>query len=231
MYISIDLERLVLLHKHPEVNVVCDLVLLEAPDSAICVMPQDDPAFSFPLTDMELGMLYRNTTGDDRDHNRQQLRALVQDLTDRLPVMDVNPFELDRQIANRKKEEALQYVKGSYLPGKPISVFGQQVEAPKDVDAVIERVAPKEEARPAAPAKPPASPQPAPIAPAGGMRATVWDVADQLWEREGRPTGKSEVLALRKRMMEVLETDHGVKRTSSSNELGKWQKNRIPPRP
>jgi len=58
------------------------------------------------------------------------------------------------------------------------------------------------------------------------VREKIWAVADRMWEEAGRPTDKSKVLALRKQIMDTLEQD-GVKRTSSSNELGNWQKARI----
>ena len=58
------------------------------------------------------------------------------------------------------------------------------------------------------------------------MREKIWAVADRMWEEAGKPIEKGTVLALRKDIMNVLEQD-GVKRTSSSNELGNWQKARI----
>ena len=230
MYISIDLDRLVLLHKHPEVNIVCSLVVLEAPDATVCIMPVDNPALTYPLGDLELGMLYRNTTGVDTNHNGQALRALVDDLCDRLPVDDVALFELDRQIENRKTEHAVRYVKGSFLPGKPADLFARHVRAPNNPDAIAAQPAPQPVPGTSEAPNTAKLPQRAPAAaapPSKGVRAIVWEVADQLWGKEGKPTSKSEVLALRKRMMEVLESDHNVKRTSSSNELGHWQKSRV----
>lgn len=59
-----------------------------------------------------------------------------------------------------------------------------------------------------------------------GVRDKIWEVADRMWEEAGKPTDKRAVLALRKCMMDALERQD-VKRTSSSNELGNWQKARI----
>jgi hypothetical protein len=51
-----------------------------------------------------------------------------------------------------------------------------------------------------------------------------------MWADAGKPTGASAVLALRKQIMNKLE-EEGVKRTSSSNELGNWQKARLSAQP
>ena len=67
------------------------------------------------------------------------------------------------------------------------------------------------------------------VAPArtAGVRGVIWDHADKVWEAAGKPTNKGVVMALRKQMMTELE-GMGVKRTSSSNELGNWMKARVP---
>ena len=70
-------------------------------------------------------------------------------------------------------------------------------------------------------------PRAAPSAlPRGGTRETIWAEADRQWEEAGKPTDTSIILKLRKEIMNVLEAK-GVKRTSSSNELGNWQKFRL----
>lgn len=64
-------------------------------------------------------------------------------------------------------------------------------------------------------------------APNGQTSNLIWDVADEIWVNAGRPTELKLVLSLRKKIMQDLETLHGVKRNTASNELGKWQKARI----
>lgn len=64
-------------------------------------------------------------------------------------------------------------------------------------------------------------------APKGGTSNLIWDVADEMWINAGKPKDQKEVLALRKKMMQELETLHGVKKNTASNELGKWSKARI----
>lgn len=229
MYISIDVENLALLHKHDDPNVVCDLVELEAPEANICIMPIDLPGITYPLTEMELGVLYRNTTGTDSPvQGYQELTSVMDDLCNRMRVTDVDRFELDRQIVNRKGRMPLKYVKGSYLPSKaPPSLYSPKVKPPQDLAAVLACKpvgAPPATTPKATPTK---APQQPPAAPRKGVKGLIWEVADQLWERDGKPVERAQVLALRKRVMDVLETDHSVKRNTSSNELGNWQKNRV----
>lgn len=64
-------------------------------------------------------------------------------------------------------------------------------------------------------------------APKGQTSNLIWDVADEIWIGAGRPTDQKLVLTLRKKIMQDLETLHGVKKNTASNELGKWQKARI----
>ena len=237
MYVSIDCDNMRFLHKHHDVTVVCNLVHIEAPHVVICVTPYDIPSFLEDFTDMELLMLYRNTTGHDHtSHSGSALRAVLAELAERLPVTDVNAFEVERQAAfiPEGNEEPMKYVRGATRPGKPAELFPLQAQRNPDED-VVAAAKLRAPQRPAPVANSSAAPAPAarpqrPAAPPrkGGVRGTIWEVADSMWEKEGKPTAKAEVLALRKRMMEVLETDHGVKRTSSSNELGNWQKARIP---
>lgn len=75
--------------------------------------------------------------------------------------------------------------------------------------------------RPAAKVLPLAKP------PANGNRLVIWKVADAMWEAAGKPLDVPTVLTLRKQIMVALETEHGVKRTTSSTALGLWQKERL----
>lgn len=238
MYVSIDRENLKFLHKHADLHVVCNLVHIEAPNIAICIVDHDSDAFLSDYTGMELAMLYKNTSGHDHTgRSDSALRALLAELAGRLPTSDVNKFELDRQAASipEDNDQPLKYVKGATRPGKaPAELFPLKAERNSDEDAIAARAKQRAPQRPAsvastpAPASAAARPQRAPAAPRqGGVRAVIWEVADSMWEKEDKPTGKAEVLSLRKRVMDVLESDHAVKRTSSSNELGQWQKARL----
>lgn len=238
MYVSIDRENLKFLHKHEDIHVVCNLVHIEAPHIAICIMAYDSDVFLSDYTGMELAMLYKNTSGHDHSgRSNSALRAILAEMAERLPTSDVNKFELDRQAASipEDNDQPFRYVKGATRPGKPLAeLFPLRADRNADEDAVAASAKQRPAQRTATvastntPAAPVTRPQRAPAAPRqGGVRAVIWDVADGMWEKEGKPTGKAEVLSLRKRVMDVLESDHAVKRTSSSNELGQWQKARL----
>ena len=64
-------------------------------------------------------------------------------------------------------------------------------------------------------------------APRTGIKAVVWDVADRLWNEAGSPKAVDVVLVLRRKIMDELEGQHGIKRTTSSTALGEWQKVRL----
>lgn len=91
--------------------------------------------------------------------------------------------------------------------------------------AYIERGVPsvviQSEPKPVKPAREPSG------APRGSVSQTIWAVADEMWTAAGNPVLKDVVMRLRKTIMDKLESDYGVKRTSASNELGNWQKARI----
>ena len=45
-----------------------------------------------------------------------------------------------------------------------------------------------------------------------------------MWETEGKPMDTTVILALRQKIMKVLLEEHKIKTSTSSNELGRWQK-------
>lgn len=63
--------------------------------------------------------------------------------------------------------------------------------------------------------------------PRSGNRATIFEVADRMWEAAGAPKDIPAVLQLRKAVMTQLETECGIKKTTSSTALGEWQKARL----
>lgn len=242
MYVSVNVDVLQFMHKHISVGVVCDLCTIEANDAHVLITPYEGVYFLRDLTDAELRILYRNTTGGECHLNGNALRAVLEDLASRLPTTECNAFEVDRQAQYCEQLDdhtGARYVRNasrpaieSYLPlltctpnenEAQIAAAGAQRTRTKPLPPVTVTVATEHPTTPR-----PAPAQRAPSAPrSGGVRDTIWTVADDLWEKEGKPTDKGVVLALRRRIMDVLEADYQVKRTSSSNELGQWQKARI----
>lgn len=59
-----------------------------------------------------------------------------------------------------------------------------------------------------------------------GTGGQIWKRADELWAAAGSPKDQKVVLKLRKEWMGILEGE-GIKRTTSSSELGQWMKARL----
>ena len=222
MYISLDMQNMKIVHKHSSVNALCGLVHIELPDVAVTVCPIDMSVKH--KTDMEIKMLFRSCFPGQADHMPvAEMKSRILQFAEELPVTDLDELEVKRQADSIRDgdKKAYKYVKGSFRASRPAELFA---DATGDAVRASATVPASSAARPARPA---AAPRAATGAPrASGVREKIWAVADRMWEEAGKPTEKSTVLALRKDIMSALEQD-GVKRTSSSNELGNWQKARI----
>ncbi|HWV45061.1 MAG TPA: hypothetical protein VN039_03365 [Nitrospira sp.] len=239
MWIAIDTKHHKFLNiRHLSMHVVADLVWLESrlQDVLIC---SDEWPFLQGMNDIDMHILYKNTSGQAAKYVGDNLRAVLMHMAQQIPERDVNPVELDAQIRTLNEEEYIprRYVKGVMVPETlPKGTLGS-FSAPillTDEAAIVRlpRALPQVSERPRAAATPQANPSArparAPSAPRqGGVREVIWAVADRMWEAAGSPKDAKAVLELRKQMMTTLEADHGVKRTSSSNELGQWMKARI----
>lgn len=250
MYYLIDLDKLQVLRAHSNAFTIADLAVIECPDATYGIGSFDNIRRLFTYTEAELAQLYKNITGHSKPSTvaGNDLRALVVEAIQRIPECDVVPAEVTRQadwMSTHPKQAAQggwRYVKGSNKPsqGQPLLLQVEPASEPSKAVAAGHAMAPLPSTTPPPPREPgsaPASPNPrpasaprpagaAPAAPRGGVRQIIWDKADAMWANAGQPTGKAEVLSLRKLIMDELEKD-GVKRTSSSNELGNWQKSRI----
>lgn len=222
MYVSLDMQNMKIVHKHSLVNAVSGLVHIELPDVAVHVCPID--MIVKHKTDMEIKMLFRSCFPGQADHMPvAEMKSRILQFAEELPVTDLDELEVKRQADSIRDgdKKAYKYVKGSFRASRPAELFA---DATGDAVLAGATVPASSAARPVRPA---AAPRAATGAPrASGVREKIWAVADRMWEEAGKPTEKSTVLALRKDIMSALEQD-GVKRTSSSNELGNWQKARI----
>ena len=222
MYVSLDMQNMKIVHKHSSVNAVCGLVHIELPDVAVNVCPIDMTVKH--KTDMEIKMLFRSCFPGQADHMPvAEMKSKILQFAEEFPVTDLDELEVKRQADSIRDgdKKAYKYVKGSFRASRPAELFA---DATGDAVRAGATVPASSAARPVRPA---AAPRAATGAPrASGVREKIWAVADRMWEEAGKPTEKSTVLALRKDIMNALEQD-GVKRTSSSNELGNWQKARI----
>lgn len=245
MYILIDRERMVLLHKSQDVNSLANVAWIECHNAVYCIFPLDDATGFRDFTDMELGILYRNITGKDyHSLNRPQLLQVIFDLCSRIPESDINAFEADRQAEFVKEgdERRWLYVRGASRPAQKADLFEPECKTTEqseteETNARSGKLPALQ--RKAVPRKPstgsestvvnaqqPAKAQSGPKR--GTAKAIIWSVADKMWEDSGKPTDKTEVLSLRKVIMGHLEKEEGIKRASSSSELGQWHKTRAP---
>ena len=222
MSVSLDMQNMRIVHKHSSVNAVCGLVHIELPDVAVNVCPIDMTVKH--KTDMEIKMLFRSCFPGQADHMPvAEMKSRILQCAEEFPVTDLDELEVKRQADSIRDgdKKAYKYVKGSFRASRPAELFA---DATGDAARASATVPASSAARPVRPA---AAPRAATGSPrASGVREKIWAVADRMWEEAGKPTEKSTVLALRKDIMNALEQD-GVKRTSSSNELGNWQKARI----
>lgn len=239
MFVCVDIEALQFTHKHRVHEIVSGLAFLEACDRSTLVDSTENEHFLKNLNPLNCRWLYRNTCGEDITGTpdlvvRQMLAALVAKLPTTLAVQD----DLDAQIEAVQDDlhagKPWKYALGAKKPirlerldslhCKPLTNEEAEQAALQAPQLRAERAAPK----PAATAS--AAPQPAPAprkARAHSVRPVIWAVADSMWEAAGKPMDKAVVLELRKKMMTELEEKHSVKRTSSSNELGNWMKDRL----
>lgn len=72
----------------------------------------------------------------------------------------------------------------------------------------------------------PSAPRPSrmPIAHRGSVGPVIHRVATEMWEAAGSPREIPTILALRQTIMKILSDEHKIKNSTSSNELGRWQK-------
>lgn len=238
MFVSIDMDTLRILHKHHDQFVLNGLSFLEAPHHSIRNENVDSPHFLLGMTALDIRILYRNTTGDDPTGTDDQvMREMIAKLvTDHMPPTLALQAEVDAQL--KAVEDDLyngipwKYALGAKVPAKAIDLFPlsckplDAIDKHKAAQLAPQRRAVREAPKPKAPAE--SAPQPAPAAKqrASSVRPVIWQHADEAWAAAGSPKDTATVLALRKQMMVDLEAK-GVKKTSSSNELGNWMKARL----
>lgn len=246
MYILVDREQMKFLHKHMDAFALCNVAWLENA-GASCIFPIDDAHDLREFTDMELKLLYSNTTGSEygQKDNRNALLQIVYELASRIKPSDINAAEAEAQAAYIPEEKAghYKYVRGAKKPAIMADLFNRPFHTvPPDPVSEKEAMSGKYPALAARPKtersaaittdKPTVNGVVRPSVERGPKRGTakaiIWDIADQMWEAAGKPNEKGAVLELRKRIMDRLETEEAIKRASASSELGNWHKIRAP---
>ena len=222
MFVSIDMQTLDILHKHPKTSVLFNLAHIEIPKSFVKIT--DTVAAVRGLTELEKKLMVRKYAPDKLHENHEDVLC---GYIDAMPIVDVDEEEVKLQasVIRPADNHVYKYVKGAILKRKqpaapPLTPQAQITAAPTVTPApqqtpAITQIEQSEQYR-----------QMTLKTRSSGVRDAIWDKADEMWEAAGKPTDVATVLKLRKEIMNVLEED-GIKRNSASNELGKWQKQRL----
>lgn len=254
MYVMIDKTNCKFLRKHPDVFMLANLAYIECPHLAVSIQPCDHHTFLQECTDLELKLLYKNTTGEEQVYFNDKLRLVLCELVSRMPLFEGDKWELEYQAAALPEgnTEPYTYVKGSYKPTKVQELFEPQVITKNPAEATLvtlgksafSKFYPETDTPKTAPTStfnttgnvtlpppqvkrpvPPKNPDATPQK-RGTVRTLIWDIADKEWEARGKPTDLKIVLQMRKELYDILLNEHGIGKNTSSNELGAWQKNK-----
>lgn len=225
------------LAKHPNFQRLHEFGILSCSESSV-VLPLEKDELYNEFDDVQLQLLYINLTGNKEGLSYSKLVAskILHYFLNKLPETIINDDisqQADYAIANDKQGEC-SYNKGSSVPyeeaEKSLHIFTSNEIEQQIIDS---ETVPTDMGRQGAwqPQREKSAPvirvtgdRPA-ASRTSGTRDIIFAVADELWQQAGKPTDKSEILKLRKEMMNRLETE-GVKRNTSSNTLGVWVKER-----
>lgn len=245
MYILIDLEKMLLLHKHDDLDVICNLAWIECQNVSYCIFPLDDATGFRNFTFMELRLLYKNVTGRESPNKwpRLNLIQILFDLCIRLPECDVVGFEVELQAEYVQEFSPLKwrYIKGARRPGEGKELFEftsklvspseeQEARALRGELPALKRAqhAPKlrtsektnkAERTPTSKVKHNTTQTSA----KGTAKEKIFSLANTYWENENKPSDLNSIKLLKKKVSEELKA-MGLHPTTISCQLSKWQK-------
>lgn len=239
MYVLLNRNKMSFAHKHHDIFCLANLAWMENRDMEFHIFPLDN-AFEFnKFTDEELEQLFQNTVGEPfPETNRNALKQALFDAAMRIHASKVNIHEAETQASKVPdgSEQCYEYKPGKMAPVKCAQMIRVMTTdfRPEEVESALKGILPalKRDTSRSTTSKP----NRGAVTPKGGCdappkhgtaKATIWKVADEMWEEDGKPADKESVFTLRKSIMNELEKQ-GIKRTSASTELGKWHKERAP---
>lgn len=128
MFVSIDMGNLVFLHKHHDHETISALSFLEAPDRSIRVETTDRQRFLLNVSDLDMRMLYKNSTGVAlAPADSATLRHQLADVVHLIPMTHALHNEALEQVAvvedQLYKGERFKYALGSNKPAQPGELF------------------------------------------------------------------------------------------------------------
>lgn len=247
MYILLNREALTINYKHLVPVVLCNLAWIELQTQAYSIVPCSTSAFR-GLTEMELKVLYRNTTGKEMPLNG--LNACLEVLTSmiiEMPVSDVDESEAEMQAGCivEGQKGFYKYVRGAARPVLVADLFNKTYNANSNPE--VERLAAQgiwpllsNAARAAAKAQQtaPAAPTAAPIAKpvqrastppkepgAATTSGKIWAMADQV-KQELESKSRFDVTHLKKLVLDTMLAA-GINKSTITTQLSHWQKNRL----
>ena len=222
MYILIDCEKMRILYKHKKPEVVANLGWIECQNSSYHIFDIFDTTGLRYFTNMELSLLYKNTTNEKAPKvTRNELLKLLLECAINFNESDVNPFEVDVQasLIGENETEKWKYIKGSNCPATEMGLFktaNLNCGNSKNTGCTTnDRNVGGVKGKPTA-------------IKTTSNKNLIWSIADSMWGEIGKPSEKEKILKLRRGIMDRLENDYLLKRTSVSSELGKWHKERSP---
>lgn len=231
MFVCIDMDKLVFLHKHHDHDTISGLAFLEAPDRSTMIENSEREGWFNQLSQLDMQILYKNTTGFDMAYKWEDVqRSMMAKLVSRLDPTLALPEEVAAQVAAVEADLhngiPYKYALGSRVPAKAQELFPLKAARPftkTEVDE-IERTTP-----PPLPPSPKPMAEPAPVATpkpkpgrAGGVRPVVRAAAEKAWAEAGNGTLKSWE-EVRKQLIADLEAQ-SYHPTTIRIKLSEWAK-------
>lgn len=218
MYILIDREKCCFVHLHNDMHALILLSRIELVHTRSYILPIDDLAVCMDLTDLEMKLLYRNTTGEDYSGaSRKHLNKLVYEAALELPYSDVSMVEIERQSDSIADSDVgfYRYVKGSNTPARLQELFEQE---PLTIHTPHKCAKPAKNTHTSAP-KPTANPAPSNAA-NGGAKGAIWGHADEL-------LASGDLTISQARAQAQIDLKETFNRNTLTNTLRRWEQSRL----
>lgn len=242
MYISIDMDKLVFLHKHADQDTVGALAFLEACDRSVRVDRVDDPDFLLSMSQTDLRMMYQNVAGRDSATKVEPgvLRNHLQRVAHHMDATKANPEEVQLQVSavseQLHKGTPYTYARGAKVPAKARELFplpykegwwsiqlpGEKQVLPYPANMMARGYAYKEE-RASAPVVTESKPIGPTVTRTGAVRPVVRAAADKAWNDPERAAKGLAWEAVRATLIANL-TAQGYHPTTIRIKLSEWAK-------
>jgi len=248
MYIVINRDTMVLLHKHSDPEVLANIAWIECNTCPYYIFDLENAQGFQSFTDLELNLLFKNITNMHNEGvmdeiyrlKRKQIIQVIYDLCLRIPESNIDALEVEVQAESIQEGDDRKwlYVRGAKHPAQQQDLFKHTCKHSEFNNSELQNVKagklPALERKLQARTGATGHDQPVTNSSTAGNtvkgpkrgtnKAIIWSVADELWEKAGKPTNKMDILAVRKEVMNKLEKEEGIKRTSASSELANWHK-------